>query len=244
MTYEYPELYVTLVRSAVRLRPAIKLRRHGSAFAILLIVSVFLLAAGCSRAQSSDAATEALNSHLKKEHLILMVVLGRVGRCAPIGLVEGSDLTSVTEYRDAQKAGLISIKPDGPGFWQVELINPKPNFAELLKKAPRTQKNGCDYIFASLGIASKQVAGKVDMHAITSDKAEVGFSWKWNLDPSGVKLVDSLSESERAELSPLIWASTTRRPDPTFNLADITGSSVTHPDRTTLKKSGDGWTID
>jgi hypothetical protein len=30
---------------------------------------------------------------------------------------------------------LITIAPDGPGFWKVELVNPKPEVVEHLKKA-------------------------------------------------------------------------------------------------------------
>src|SRR6185312_11757474 len=120
------------IRAAAR-----RLSRLLSIPAMLLFLVAFGPLGGCSHGQNEKAAVEALNQGLKREALVLHLFIGRVSsQCTPIvGLVRTPELTKVVEYQAAQKAGLINITQDGPGFWKVELINPSPKLAAVLSKA-------------------------------------------------------------------------------------------------------------
>jgi len=221
--------------------------RSKASFWLLNIITSALLLAGCSSGQSKKAAAEALNQGLHRQNVGLFISVGRLSQsCSYIsGFEKDKDLTEVTNFRAAQKAGLVTIAPDGPGFWRVELVNPKPEIAENLKKAKHTVKDGCDLVGYAFKIASKAVAEVLEIHEITNEKAEVDYTWKWTLDPSGVKLVDNLTQPElievNANLQALEWH---RQPVPTFNLADMVQSAAPHPGKAMLKKSGDDWALD
>lgn len=210
----------------------------------MLLVLVFL--AGCSHGRSEKAAIEALNQSFKHDPLVLRLYVGRVGsQCTPIvGLVHTPELTNVVEYRAALKAGLITIAQDGPGFWKVHFINPSPNLVAFLAKDRHIIKGGCDDQQVPLPVASKTVVDLVSLQSITSEKSDAEFTWKWSLEPDGVKLVDSLSDQERVELAPDIERANPLLHQSTFNLGDMTASTTPHQDKRTLKKSGDSWVID
>ena len=211
--------------------------------ASLLVISSLLLA-GCSGGKDKKSAIEAINKSMRKEALSVHVLLGRVSpKCAPvIGAGENQDLSTVIQYQAAQKAGLIAITPDGPGFWKVELVDPKPNLQEALKNAHHYGKDGCDYILFGSSVAEKSVAD-INLREISSEKAEAEFTWKWVLTPFGTRLVDNLNAQQRAQVNARVESSRLQS-DPTFDLADITQSSSPHPGKKTLKKSGDGWVLD
>jgi hypothetical protein len=212
----------------------------------LLAVSSLLLT-GCSSGKSKKAATEAINKGLRREGDVLFIFLGRVShKCTPIvGLDENQDLTTETNFHAAQKAGLITITPDGPGFWKVELVNPRPDLVETLKKVQPVVRDGCEFVSFSFTVASKSVADVVNIHEITSEKAEVEYTWKWALTPAGVKLVDNLTQPELIQVNAKLEdVHHHYRPDPTFNLADMVQSSTPRPGKKMLKKSGDGWLLD
>lgn len=229
------------IRAAAR-----RLSRLLSIPAMLLFLVAFGPLGGCSHGQNEKAAVEALNQGLKREALVLHLFIGRVSsQCTPIvGLVRTPELTKVVEYHAAQKAGLINITQDGPGFWKVELINPSPKLAAVLAKAPHNIKDGCDDLQVGLSVASKAVVDLVNLQPITSEKSDAVFTWKWALEPDGAKLVNNLSEQERLQLAPHIERLRPRTPDPTFNLADMSASTTPHQDKKILKKSGDGWALD
>jgi hypothetical protein len=221
--------------------------RSKASFWLLSIITSFLLLAGCSSGQNKKAAVEALNKGLHREKVGLFISIGRLSQsCSDInGFEKDTDLTAVTNFRAAQKAGLITIAPDGPGFWKVELVNPKPEVVEHLKKAKHTVRDGCDSVGFIFTVASKAVAEIQNIHEITSQKAEVEYTWKWMLDPSGVELVDHLTQPDLIEVNAnLQEVELHRRPNPTFNLADMVQSATPRPGKAMLKKSGDGWILD
>jgi len=217
-----------------------------SLIAMLPFLIVVAALNGCSRGRSEKAAIEALNQSFKHDPLVLRLYIGRVGsQCTPIvGLVRTPDLTSVVEYRAAQKSGLINIAQDGPGFWKVSLISPSPKLAAALAKAPHIMKGGCDDQSVALPVASRAVVDLVSLQPVTSEKSAAIFTWKWTLEPDGVKLVDNLSDQERLELAPQIERVNPLLRQSSFNLGDMTASTEPHQDKATLKKSGDGWAID
>lgn len=209
---------------------------------LLGLAAGFLL--GCSGSKDKKAAIEAINKGMRKEALSLHVLVGRVSpRCAPIvHASDNQDLPAVTEYQAAEKGGLISITPDGPGFWKVELVDPKPGLVEALKNAHHYGQDGCDYISFGSSVAEKSVADII-LHEIGSEKAEAEFTWKWTLTPFGTRLVDNLSAQQRAQVNGKLGTARLQS-DPTFDLADITQSSALHPGKKPLKKSGDEWVLD
>lgn len=226
---------------------AVKRRLPGlHLIAILVFLMVLCALSGCSRGRSEKAAIEALNQSFKHDPLVLRLYIGRVSsQCTPIvGLVRTPELTNVVEYRAAQKSGLINIAPDGPGFWKVNLISPNPKLAAALAKAPHLIKDGCDDQSVALTVASKTVVDLVSLQPVTSEKSDAVFTWKWALEPDGVKLVDHLSDQERLELAPQIERVNPLLHQSTFNLGDMTASTEPHQDKATLKKLGDGWAID
>jgi hypothetical protein len=212
--------------------------------AVLLTVS--LLFTGCSGGKDKDAAAQAINKRLRRDALHLLVYIGRVSaKCTPIvGFEENQDLANVTQDHAAQKAGLISIAPDGPAFWKVDLVNPKPEIVEHLKTVTRHPKDGCDDLLWGFNVASKS-AEVVNLRKITDQKMEVDFTWKWKLEPDGVKLVDALSQQERNQTTPYLEVVSRRgKHDPSFNLGNIDQSSTPQPGKMALKKSGEGWVVD
>jgi hypothetical protein len=174
-----------------------------------------------------------------------LVFIGRVSeKCAPLSLDENQDLSTRPEYHAAQKAGLISITPDGPGFWKVDLVNPNPKLVENLKKVQHNVKDGCDDLYFGFVVASK-TADIVSLHKVTDEKTEADFTWKWKLEPAGVKLVDALSQQERNQTTPYLEVVSRRgKRDPSFDLGNMDQSSTPQPGKMALKKSGDGWVID
>ena len=221
-------------------------RSKGSVRLLCVITSTLLLA-GCSSGQSKQAAVEALNKGLHREKVGLFIRIGRLSQsCSDInGFEKDTDLTAVTNFRAAQKAGLITIAQDGPGFWKVELVNPKPEVVENLKNIKHTVRDGCDSVGFVFPVASKAVAEVVNIHEITSLKTEAEYTWKWMLDSPGVKLVDNLTQSDLIAVNAnLQEVELHRRPNPTFNLADMVQSATPHPGKAMLKKSGDGWILD
>jgi hypothetical protein len=211
---------------------------------LVLALTASLFLAGCSGGKDKKAAIQAINQAMRKEALSVHVLLGRVSpQCAPIVHAHGNqDLTTVTDYQAAEKGGLISMTPDGPGFWKVELVNPKPGLVEALKNAHRYGKDGCDYASFSFSVAEKSVAD-INLHEISSEKAEAQFTWKWGLTPFGTRIVDNFNAQQRAQVNANLETSRLQR-DPTFDLADITQSSLPHPGKKLLKRSGDGWALD
>jgi hypothetical protein len=211
----------------------------------LAVLSALLLLAGCSGPKDRKAAAEAVNKSLKRDAVQLLVFIGRVSeKCAPINLDENQDLSTRPEYHAAQKAGLISITPDGPGFWKVDLLNPKPAVIENLKKVQHNVKDGCDDLYFGFTVASK-TADIVSLHKVTDEEAEAEFTWKWKLEPAGVKLVDGLSQQERYQVTPCLEVVSRRgKRDPSFNLGTMDQSSTPQSGKVALKKSGDGWVVD
>lgn len=212
---------------------------------LALLLTVSLLFTGCSGSKDKKAAAEAVNKGLKRDAVQLLVFIGRVSeKCAPLSLAENQDLTTRPEYHAAQKAGLISITPDGPGFWKVDLVNPNPKLVENLKKAQHNVKDGCDDLYFGFVVASK-TADIVSLHKVTDEKTEAEFTWKWKLEPAGVKLVDGLSQQERNQTTPYLEVMSRRgKRDPSFDLGNMDQSSTPQPGKMALKKSGDGWVID
>lgn len=221
--------------------------KHTVVYGMLaLIIAFSILLAGCSSKKNQNAAKDAIEKGLWHDSVLLSIYIGRVSqKCAnQINLSGGTDLTAFFKFRALQKGGLISITPDGPGFWKVDPVDAKLKLMES-KKAPSYQEDGCAYRVLAFPIASKSVVEIANMREITDQKTEVEFTWKWALTPYGTKLVDGLTPQELAQISADFRNYNPRlRPDPTFVVVDMTQSGTPRPGKMTLKKSGDGWVMD
>jgi hypothetical protein len=211
---------------------------------MLLIVASLVFLGGCSHGKSDKAVVDALSKRLNRDTVQLHVLVGRVSSQCNWMLSDNPDPTKIAQYQAAQKAGLITIAEDGPGFWKIGLVNPDPKLAALLQKVPHDVKGGCDSVYVGLLVASKAVVDLVNLQPITDQKSEAVYDWKWELQPDGVKLVNNLSDQERTQLMPHLEYSRGSTPDGSFNLADMTTSSKPRQGKKTLKKSSDGWAVD
>lgn len=211
----------------------------------LLAVTISLLfLGGCSHGKSDKAVVDALTKRLNHDTVQLFVMVGRVSSQCNWAFSDNPDPTKIAKYQAAEKAGLITIAEDGPGFWKIQLANPDPKFAAVVEKARHDVKGGCNSINVGLLVASKALVNVVDLQPITDEKSEAVYNWKWQLQPDGVRLVNNLSDQERAQLTPYLEGSRGGTLDPSFHLADMMASGKPRQDKKTLKKSGDGWVVD
>lgn len=209
----------------------------------LFVIGLLIFAAGFSNEKDTKAITDALNLSMNKDSIKLVYAIGRVtGKCTMFG--KRDPIPEQIDFMAAQKAGLVTIAPDGPDFWDVELANAKPQVLENLKKAKYNEKDGCRSLTMLDTVATKSVVEIKSIYEVTSQKSEVEFTWKWSLAPTGVKLIDNLSQKELAELNdnlrnPALFM----RHDETFNLMDIRQSTTPRLGKKMLKKSGESWIL-
>lgn len=219
---------------------------------LALLLTISLLFTGCSGSKDKKAAIEAINESLDRDAFGLSVDLGRVGDpCGNIpAFATTPDLAVQPRYYSARKAGLITITPDGPDFWKIELVHSDPELLERLAKDKHNQQNGCNSVPFLFDVAVRSMGELVNLRKITDEKSEAEFTWKWELTPEGEKLVNALSASERIQLSDKlqhVQSDSVYRPFPddlAFNLADLGRSSRPRPAKIMLKRSNNGWVVD
>jgi hypothetical protein len=209
----------------------------------LFIVVLLIFAVGFSGEKDTKAITDALNLSMNKDSIKIVYAIGRVsGKCDSFTTLE--PIPAQIPFMAAQKAGLVTIAPDGPDFWKVELANAKPQVLENLKKAKYNEKDGCRSLTMGDTVATKSVVEVKSIYEVTSQKSEVEFTWKWVLAPTGIKLIDNLSQKELSELNDhLKNPALLMRHDTTFNLMDMKQSTMPRSEKKMLKKSGESWIL-
>jgi hypothetical protein len=209
----------------------------------LFIIVLLIFAVGFADGKDTKAITDVLNLSMNKDSIKLVYVIGRVnGKCSSFTKLE--PIPAQIEFIAAQKAGLVTIAPDGPDFWDVELANAKPQVLENLKKAKYNEKDGCRSLGMLDTVATKSVVEIKNVYEVTSQKSEVEFTWKWVLAPTGIKLIDNLSQKELSELNDhLKNPALLMRHDTTFNLMDMKQSTMPRSEKKMLKKSGESWIL-
>lgn len=146
---------------------------------VVLLISVSLVSMACAGDTDRQAITAVLNQDLQRTPILLDFAVGRVGDECGNGEPyshQKQSLPNLARFHAAQKAGLITISPDGPGFWKVEVVDSKPAFLEALKRLKHDTYNGCDSVSSSFPVAKKSVVEIVKFNQITSEKAEVAFT--------------------------------------------------------------------
>lgn len=209
----------------------------------LFIVVLLIFAVGFSDGKDTKAMTDALNLSMDKDSIKLVFAIGRVnGTCGHF--IKREPIPEQIDFIAAQKAGLVTIAPDGPDFWDVELANAKPQVLENLKKAKYYEKDGCRFLTMFDSVATKSVVEIKSVYEVTSQKSEVEFTWKWVLAPTGIKLIDNLSQKELSDLNgnlrnPALFM----KNDATFNLMDMRQSTTPRSEKKMLRKSGESWAL-
>ncbi|HZU31058.1 MAG TPA: hypothetical protein VFB79_08090 [Candidatus Angelobacter sp.] len=207
--------------------------------AAVLLLTIFALVSGCSGKKDQKAIIDALNKGMNHDRIMVYLPLGRVGPACSSLNVESKPVPDQVVYAGAQKAGLITITPDGPNFWKVELVNPTPQMTDAFKRVSHNTKDGCDAMALSFSIANKKVAEIQNVHKIADNQSEVEFTWKWTLVSFGPKFVNALSSRELAGLNEHL-----RNPvldqhfDPSFNIADMAQTGAPQTAKMIVTKSG------
>lgn len=191
---------------------------------------------GCS-GLSRGAARAVIDHELKDTKVSLQVNLGRIGReCA-------LDPTSDVRYFAAQKAGVITITPDGTDFWKIEPVGLKPVSRDNNDSASQGSASGCDYAPVALPLAQKSLVDVTGIHPLQDGTAEASFTWKWALTPRGEKIINQLSPSQLEDLDARLHSPYSELPALRFRVTDVSGSTNPHQGKKTLKKSADGWRV-
>ena len=219
-----------------------QIERRPSRLSVLLLVTIVLLVAGCSGKKDQKAVIDALNKSMNRDRIMLALPLGRVGKACADSNIESKPVPEQVIYADAQKAGLITITPDGAGFWKVEWVNPSSQMADFLKKASHNTIDGCDSRSFSFSVAYKAVIQIQNVRKVDNNQTEVEFTWKWTLGSFGTKLVSGLSSQELAELddhlkNPVL----DQQHDSSFNITDMAQPGAPHTAKMLLSKSGNDW---
>jgi hypothetical protein len=200
-------------------------------------VALIVLAAGCSGKKDQKTVIDVLNKSMSRDRIMLDLPLGRVGQACANSNIEAKPVPEQAIYFAAQKAGFITITPDGAGFWKVELVNPSPQVMEALKTAAHNTMDGCDSIWFSFSVAYKSVSEVRNFQKVDGDQSEVEFTWKWTLAQWGTKFVSVLSPQELAGLNDhLKNPALDRQRDPSFNIADMTKTGTPQTAKKTLSK--------
>ena len=219
--------------------------RSTSRVSSLLVVGLLIFAAGFSEEKDTKAITDALNQSMNKDSIKLVYMIGRAQRKMWEFHRAGPLFRRRSILLPHRRAGLVTIVPDGPGFWNVELANAKPQVLENLKKAKYNETDGCRSLTMFDTVATKSVVEVKRINKLINQKSEVEFTWKWTLAPTGIKLIDSLSQKQLSQLNDnLRNPALLMKHDDTFNLTDIRQSTTPQAAKKMLKKSGESWVVD
>ncbi len=211
--------------------------KRTSRLSVLFPVTLIVLAAGCSGKKDQKALIDVLNKSMNRDRIMLDLPLGRVGQACANSNIEAKPVPEQAIYFAAQKAGFITITPDGAGFWKVELVNPSPQVTEALKTAAHNTMDGCDLMRFSFSVAYKSVSEVRNIRKVDGDQSEVEFTWKWTLAQWGTKFVSTLSPQELAGLNDhLKNPALDRQRDSSFNIADMTKTGALQTAQKTLSK--------
>jgi hypothetical protein len=217
------------------------MKKMGAVLTFLLVFPTGWCASDVSR----EAAGETIDKSLRSKSVVISLEVGRVGaKCAgEAAEVLNNDPTSDIQFITAQKAGLITIAPDGPNFWKVTLSGVKPEILESVKKIPHKIANGCDSQTVKFAIARESLVEIVKISQVNDATAEVDFTWKWAPFPPYVKLAEQLSAAQQKELEGYLSRSVPPTEDTHFSVADISQAAKPNAEQRTLKKSDNGWRL-
>jgi DNA-binding MarR family transcriptional regulator len=149
-----------------------------------------LVLAGCqSKPPDNEDALSRINSRYQLWTRSLILKIGRVGpNCyflssgqeVPLNLTPSDD----TELTVAQRAGYLTVTPDGKDFWKVELTEKgRASLAQNEQVSHRSPYghetgNGCDFYQVEFPIA-RATAIEITASRPDEQSCEYDFSWRW-----------------------------------------------------------------
>jgi hypothetical protein len=180
----------------------------------VLLPLVLCCVLGCSGSSSKlmdkDTAAAEIKPYLQAGDNIIFLNIGRVGTdCVELdsaGRERKFDLNPTSNISTivAQRAGYVTVMPDGKGFWKVALTD---QGRAALKGTPYASnaRNGCDYQQVEFLVATPELVSVTDVTADTN-APEADYSWKWKVTGLGQmlrrdgKVFPTLDPLQQAEL--------------------------------------------
>ena len=221
-----------------------------------VLLFTLLMLAGCSRQMLDDnTASSSIERKLNGKMQEFGVQIGRVGSHCSSSDVGGNSIEfDMNPDKDiekvvAQKAGYITIAPDGKDYWKVALTSQGQAFIDSEHKQlySREAQKGCDFMTAQLPVARPVL---VKIKQITGDdrSAEATYLWKWTLTDLGAKLRDSgsvytgLNAQQRKDLSEHLSDAMFGFPI-SLPLPSEQDMNKEYEAKAQFKKSDDGWRL-
>jgi hypothetical protein len=207
---------------------------------------------GCSGGKTLDKVTAAreIKVNLSVSGNVSSATIGRVGtscveldpagREKKLNLDPGADIGTLV----AQRAGYLTVTPDGKGFWKIALTEQGSAALAAAKGKPYAHRahGGCDYQLIDFLLATPEL---VDVVSVTADEnnPEVDYLWKWKTTDLGRmlrqdgKIFPSLTLLQQAELQNHIFSLA-----PRLNLPAPQENFIGH-DSVKFQRLVDGWRI-
>ncbi len=218
-----------------------------------ILLFTLLMLAGCSKqALDEDTASSGIQRKLRGEVRNIHVYVGRVGsHCSATEIGGKKYYVDMNPDKDmenlaAQKAGYITVAPDGTGYWKVALTSQGQALIDAQNVQPaREVEEGCDNVMDDFP-AARPVLVKITQITGDDQAAEATYLWKWTLTDLGAKLRENgsvyteLNSQQRKVLSE-------RLADPLFGFPislpfpSEQDMNKTYEAKVRFKKTDDGW---
>jgi len=212
--------------------------------ALLMMLAIL---AGCSRnTLDKKTAAELIQKVYDKDYAAIMTDVGRLGSSCEMISDDGrsSWTEDLTPSKNAtvvalQSLGYVTVTPDGPGFWRVELTEKGKalSHGDLL---PTATRNACKAQNVEFLLGTREVIKATDI-AGDEKTATVEYSWKWKTTELGQALRKDgkayavLTSDQRKSLDSRNTLLSPRFPIPAPEEGDVmTGTA-------TFAKYADGW---
>jgi hypothetical protein len=153
---------------------------------LLMLLAVLT---GCSNTISKKMAVEQIRKVYEDGDATILPNIGRVGEhCLYVpdrGEPWDDDRTPSKDAKvlAIQAVGYVTVTPDGPGFWKVDLTEKGKSLIHQ-RLVPDPPRKGCDYQVVSFLLGARD---DIKVTNITGDenKATVEFTWRWKTTELG-----------------------------------------------------------
>jgi hypothetical protein len=206
-----------------------------------LLVAFLMLGCSSSMVSRKDALNQIRNKQERDPGILFFV--GRVGTsCLPAEIADYDPEQHFAE-RIASKAGYLTVKSDGTGYWKLELTDKGQQFFKTeAVRSKQIHEGGCNFDAVNFPVARKTI---LDVSGVRSEGNDsvAEYVWQWKLTDLGRALREKgdlypqLTPDDRARME--IWLNkqiTLPIPDDQSLGASNTGSAR-------FRKYDDGWRI-
>jgi hypothetical protein len=213
--------------------------------AVILLFSFLFLLAGCNQGVEHGMSRYMIGSAI--EHTMddssLFLHVGRIGcdrltfHDSPGPYVPENNREWIG-YFAAARAGLITIKPDGPHSWQVRLTDLGRSLSAPNWKTSRDGTVGCDSELIKFPVAQR-ILIEVSSVSGTSEKTEAKYKWKWVPLEVAARLKAALSPPQIQDLNHELIQSFDA--DGRFDLATADQSEIINTGTVMFEKKDGEW---